>query len=102
MSLLSPAGWEPIITLSPHYQKFYQRPNHHSVTCVKPNGYNLSVASHTYVPEFIRAYDLWNYLLNTRNELNRYIYIITYTILSSTCQYIYFVFHFSKGCKYNV
>ena len=43
---LLPTGYVAIITRSFHVQNFYQRPNHNSVKCVQPNGYNLFVVSH--------------------------------------------------------
>ena len=58
----------------------YQRPYHICATCVQPNGYNLFLANETY----LNGYDTRNFVvhmvykisscLQTRNELNEYIY----------------------------
>ena len=80
--------WVAIITWSSNFSKFCERPDHDhiSVTCVKPNGYSLFVASHTYVPGYRQG----------MNSVN----ICTITIspnLSNQYQYI-----ISKGCKSNL
>ena len=59
---------------------FYQRPNHNILTWVRPNGYNLCVASHTYMVGYIQhlvvhilAYEIPN-CVQARTELHKYTY----------------------------
>lgn len=74
----SQPGWlilhEPLI-----FQKFYQRPDHYhnSVSYVQPNGYTLSVSSHTSLLypvtplTFSSAYGFKKFMLYTGKKLNQ-------------------------------